>query len=167
MFFISFKCMRQRHSRLVQPNPVNPLHTNLQVSNFQRCKHELHQHQAWVKFHCLCLLLLMILQLSHLPPPLPPPLSNSSCLLTGCQPLYASCCTKLLYFSKYCTVRLKLFSLFSAYFLGIICEKSMIKYVTVQYYIANCVSWVPRLILLDLRTTWTYECALRMELVCM
>ena len=43
----------------------------------------------------------------------------------------------------------------------------MIKYVTVQYYIANCVSWVPRLILLDLRTTWTYECALRMELVCM
>ena len=26
----------------------------------------------------------------------------------------------------------------------------MIKYVTVQYYIANCVSWVPRLILLDL-----------------
>ena len=47
-----------------------------------------------------------------LPPPLPPPVSNSSCLFTRCQPLYASSCTVLLYFSRYCTVRLKMFSLF-------------------------------------------------------
>ena len=38
-------------------------------------------------------------------------------------------------------------------------------YGTVQYYIADCVSWVPRLILLDLRTNWTYERTLRMELI--
>ncbi|XP_059778263.1 tigger transposable element-derived protein 1-like [Balaenoptera ricei] len=34
------------------------------------------------------------------PPPLPPPVSNSSCLFTRCQPLDASCCTVLLYFSS-------------------------------------------------------------------
>ena len=42
-----------------------------------------HQHQEGVKFQlALCLLLLMILQLYHLPPHLPPPVSNSSCLCT-------------------------------------------------------------------------------------
>ena len=39
------------------------------------------------------------------------------------------------------------------------------KPITVQHDITNCVSWVSRLSLLDLRTNWTYECALRMELV--
>ena len=34
-----------------------------------------------------------------------------------------------------------------------------------QYYMANCVSRVPQLTLLDLRTNWTYKCALRTELV--
>ena len=72
-----------------------------------------HQRQAWVKLQlALRLLLLTILQLYHLPPPLPPPVSNSSCLFTRSQPLYASCCTVLLYFSRYCPVRLKMFSLF-------------------------------------------------------
>ena len=28
--------------------------------------------------------------------------------------------------------------------------------ITVQRYVANCVSWVPRLTLLDLCTNWTY-----------
>ena len=76
---------------------VNPLHTYLQVANFQRCKRVVHQCQAWVKLQlALCLLLLlllMILQLYHLLPPLPPSLNNSSCLFTWCQYLYASCCT--------------------------------------------------------------------------
>ena len=36
---------------------------------------------------------------------LPLPVSNSSCLFTRYQPLYPSCYTILLYFSKYCTVR--------------------------------------------------------------
>ena len=45
-----------------------------------------------------------------------------------------------------------------------LCEKYY-KPITVQYYIADCVSWVPRLTLLDLRTNWTYELALGTELV--
>ena len=110
-----------------------------------------HQRQAWVKLQlALRLLLLTILQLYHLPPPLPPPVSNSSCLFTRCQPLYASCCSVLLYFSRYCTVRLKMFSLFFVclffmYYLG----EKYYKPITVRYYIADCVSWVPRLTLLD------------------
>ena len=34
-----------------------------------------------------------------------------------------------------------------------------------QYYIADCVSSVPRLTLLDLGTNWTFEQALRKELI--
>jgi len=45
-----------------------------------------------------------------------------------------------------------------------LCEKHD-KPITVHYYITNCVSWVPRLTLLDLQTNWIYEPALRMELV--
>ena len=45
-----------------------------------------------------------------------------------------------------------------------LCEKYY-KPITVQYHIANCVSWVPRLTLLDLRTNWNSELALRMELI--
>ena len=51
--------------------------------------------------------------------------------------------------------------LFSIYYL---CEKYY-KPITVQYHIANCVSWAPRLTLQDLQTNWTYKHALRMELV--
>ena len=91
---------------------------------------------------------------------------NFSCLFTQCQPLYASCCTVLPYFSRYCTVRLKCFifcvCLFFMYYLY---EKYCKPIITVQYYIADCVSWVPKLTLLDLRTNWTYECVLGTELV--
>ena len=47
-----------------------------------------------------------------------------------------------------------------------LCEKYY-KPITVQYYIADCVSWVPRLTLLDLGTNWIYERALKTEFVCM
>ena len=47
-----------------------------------------------------------------------------------------------------------------------LCEKYY-KPFTVRYYIADCVSWVLRLTLLDLQTNLTYECALGTELVCM
>ena len=40
-------------------------------------------------------------------------------------------------------------------------------YITVQYYTADCISWVPRLILLDFGTNWTYQCSLGIELICM
>ena len=53
-----------------------------------------HQGRVWVKLQlALHLLLLTVLQLYHLPPPLPPPVSNSSCPFTPCQPPHASCGT--------------------------------------------------------------------------
>ena len=45
-----------------------------------------------------------------------------------------------------------------------LCEKYY-EPITVQYYIADCVSCVPRLTLLNLQTNWAYECALGMELI--
>ena len=59
-----------------------------------------------------------------------------------------------------------MFSLFFAFvfFMYYLCGKYC-KPITVQYYIADCVSWVPRLTLLGLLTNWTYECVLEMELV--
>ena len=50
------------------------------------------------------------------------------------------------------TVRLKMFSLFfvfACFFMYYLCEKYY-KPITVQYYIADYVSWVPRLTLFDL-----------------
>ena len=68
-------------------------------------------------------------------------------------PLCTSCCTVLLYFSGFCTVRLKIFlCLFFMYYL---CEKHY-QPVAVQYYMANCVSCIPRLTLLDLMN-WLLE----------
>lgn len=61
----------------------------------------------------------------------------------------------LLYFTGYCTVRLKLFHLFFAFRYNL-CLKYY-KPITVQDNIANCVSWVSRLALMDLLTHWTYE----------
>ena len=123
---------------------ISPLHTNLHIVNFQRCKRVFHQCQVWVKLQlALHLLLLMILQLYHLPPPLPPPVSNSSCLFTGCQPLDASCTTvlfKVLYYKIN-----NVFFIFCVCFLCIICLT-----VLLQYSVASCVSWIPRLTLLDL-----------------
>ena len=60
---------------------------------------------------------------SALPSPtsFPPPVSNTSCLFTRCQPQ----CTVLLYFSRYCTVRSNVF-IFCVSFLCIICVKRII-----------------------------------------
>ena len=52
------------------------------------------------------------------------------------------------------------------FFMYYLCEKYY-KPITVQYYVADCVSWLPRLTLLDLRTNLTYEHALGTELVLM
>ena len=107
-----------------------PIH-KLSIANFQRCEHVsgsrkilCHQGQAWMKSQLtLCLLLLMTLQLYHLAPPIPPPVSNSSCLFTWCQPLYASyytVCFKALY-RKFENV----FFIFCVCFLCITCVKSI------------------------------------------
>ena len=68
---------------------------------------------------CLRLLMLMILQLDHLPPPFPPPVSKSFCLFMRCQPLYASYCAARLCFTRDCTVRLKMFY-FCVYFFNVL-----------------------------------------------
>ena len=122
---------------------------NLQVVYFQRCKCAFHQHQVWMKLQlAIRLLLLRILQLYHLSP-LPPPVSNSSCLFTWCWPV-----CQLLYYTialfnvPYCKILNVLFFVFfvCVYYL----YEKYYKPITAQYYIANCVSWVPRLTLLDL-----------------
>ena len=99
----------------------------LQVVNFQWHERAFYQHQVWVKLKlALHLLSLMILQLYHFLPSLPPPVSSPSCLFTQCQPLYASGCTVLLYFSRYCAIRFKMFSLLFVCFLCIIYVKNII-----------------------------------------
>ena len=77
-----------------------------------------------------------------------------------------ACWTVRLYFSRYCTVRFKIFSLLFVFVFMQLCE-TCYKSMTVQHYIANCVSWVPRLTLLDVGTNWIYECTLGMDRVCM
>ena len=42
---------------------------------------------------------------------------------------------------------------------NIINQKKNYKPITVLYYITDCVSWIPRLTLLDLGTCWAYECS--------
>ena len=92
-------------------NTVTPLLQSFKLRTFKDVSVRLvparnpnlyHLQRAWVKSQlALRLLLLMIFQLYHLSLPLSLPVSNSSCLLTGCQPGYASCCPllfKVLYY---------------------------------------------------------------------
>ena len=87
--------------------------------------------------------------------------SSPACSLEAgpCTP--ACCIYVLLYFSSYCTVRLKKLSSFLYLFLFMYywCDKYY-KPITVKNYIAHSVNWVPRPALLDL-TNWTYKHALR------
>ena len=94
-----------------------------------------HQYQVWLKLHpALGLLLLMIFQLHHLSPPLAPPVNNSSCLVTRCQPLYASCCILLLYFSRYFTLKMLLILLCFMFFMYYLCKSiiNLLQYSTIQ-----------------------------------
>ena len=65
-----------------------------------------------------------------------------------CQLLY---CTTVLFKVLYCEIKSVFLYFLCLLFIYYLCEKYY-KPITVQYYIANCVSWVPRLTLLDLRT---------------
>ena len=77
------------------------------------------------------------------------------------EPLGKPCCTVLLYFSRYSTIRLKM-SIFVFYVLFV---WKYYEPLTVKYYVVSCASWVPRLTLLDLQTNWTWEYALGTELI--
>ena len=74
-----------------------------------------------------------------------------------CQLLY---CTTVLFKVLYCKIKNVFFILCVCFLWFFFNVKNTIKPITVLYYIADCVSWVPRLTLLDLQTHWTYECAL-------
>ena len=68
--------------------------------------------------------------------------------------------------SLYGIVRLKIFFCCCSFLCGYyLCEKYC-KTITVQSHIATCVSWIPRLTLLDLGTILDYECTLGTELIC-
>ena len=73
--------------------------------------------------------------------------------LPACRSGSAPVC-QLLYFARHCTIKLNMFSLFLClFFMYYLCE-NYYKPVTVQNYIDNCVSWVPKLTLLDLQANW-------------
>lgn len=79
---------------------VSPLHTNLKVENFQRCKPAFHHGQALVK---LQLVLSPTVDPSALPSPTFSPSSLvtlPACSLDASPCVHASCCPLLLYFSK-------------------------------------------------------------------
>lgn len=87
--------------------------------------------------------------------PLLPPANNSSCLFmmpaSGCQLLY---CTTVLFKVLYCKTE-HIFFIFVC-FLYCLCKKYY-KPITVQYFTADCVSWISRAILLDLQINRTYK----------
>ena len=59
--------------------------------------------------------------------------------------------TTILFEVLYCKIKNVFFIFLHLFFMYCLCEKNY-KPITVQYYIADCVSWVPRLTLLDLQT---------------
>ena len=62
--------------------------------------------------------------------------------------------TTILFKVLYCKIKNVFFIFCVCFFMYYLCEKYY-KLITVQYYIANCVNWVPRLTLLDVQTHWT------------
>ena len=67
----------------------------------------------------------------------------------GCQLLY---CTTVLFKVLYRKIKNVFFTfVFVCFFMYYLCEKYY-EPITGQYYIADCVSWAPRLTLLDLQT---------------
>ena len=107
--------------------------SSCELSEMQMCVH-MSNHVSPIMQLALCLLLLMILQLYHLPPPLPSPLINSSFLFTRYQSLCASCCT-VLFRVLYCEIKNVVFIFCILFFLCIACVKSIInllQYSTIQ-----------------------------------
>ena len=89
---------------------ICPLHINLQGGNLHSIyiRHKWNcslppDSYCWRSFSCIISL------------PLPPPVNNSCCLFPRCQPLCVTYCTGLRYFSRYYTVRFKMFPLFSVF----------------------------------------------------
>ena len=154
---------------------VSPLHTNLQVANSQRCERasgsskesEPVPSTPGVSEIAACPPSPVADNPSALPSPTSSPSSSQYLFLPVpsmpapvCQLLY---CTAVHFKVLYCKIK-HVFFIFRVCFLYYLCEKYY-KPITVQHYLADYVSWVPRLTLLDLRTNWTYERTLRTELI--
>ena len=135
-----------------------PLHANLQVVNFERCKSVFHQLQAWVET-AACVPSPIADDPSALPSPTPSPSSSQLLFLPihlmpvpVCHLLY---CTTVLFKALYLEINF----FFGLLFMSCLCEKYY-KPITVQYYIVSCVSWICRLTLLDLMNEldyWTHS----------
>ena len=97
----------------------------------------------------LCLLLLTTLQLCHLPPLLPPPsVTPRACSLDAGPSVLAV----VLHYHTFKGSVLEDQKCFIFVFLMYYLCENYCKLIIIQYYIANCMSWVPRLTLLDLPT---------------
>ena len=111
------------HSQTRLSDWTEPLHTNLQVVNFQRGKRASARPITWgMSETAACSPFTIADDPSALPSPtssLSSSLSPPPCLFTWCQSLYVSSCTVLLYFSRYCKIKNVLFFV-SAFYL---CEK--------------------------------------------
>ena len=100
---------------------------------------------------------------SALPSPSSSPSSSQSVTLLACSlgasPRMSAVVLDYLYFSRYYSIILTfLFFIFYVwfFFMDYLCEKYY-KSIAVQYCIADCVRWVPRLNLLYLGTNWTWN----------
>ena len=119
--------MVSKCGRLELPGTVSPLHTNLQVGNFQRCK----PASLYVQGPEPVPSTSGMSEIAARPPSpiaddpsaLPSPTSSPSSSQELFLPVHSMpapvcqllCCTTVLFKVKYCTVRLKMFSLFSVF----------------------------------------------------
>ena len=101
-----------------------------------------HQRQVSVTLQlALHLPWLSILPLHPLPPPLPPPVTLLACSLHASPCVPAVDWTTLLFKVVYCKIANGLFILCAFDFIYYLCEKYY-QPITVQYYVADSVSWV-------------------------
>ena len=133
--------------------------TNLWAVNFQRCGYAFHHHHTWCSLSPIYCWWLFNSKIFHLLSLLQP-LTLLACSLDAspCMPaivLYYWTFPGTVVSTVQYMVRLKMFSLFL--FLIYCLREKYYKTITVKYYIADCVSWVPRLTLLNLWTVWTWN----------
>lgn len=135
---------------------TSPLHTDLQVENFQGRECAFPRSHAWMALKPTLFHSPRACSLSSATPP-------SSSHWLGASPACPQL-TVLHCLSRHCTVRWKtpyFLCLFIIYYLW----EKYYKPIAVQYYIADCVRCVSRLILLDLGKNWTCEYTLGTEFV--
>ena len=166
IFIQFFTRYRLSTGKDLEGSTVSHLHMNLHVANFQRCKCAFSNYvrPEWnrsLPSVCYCWWFFSS-TISHLLLQL---VTLLACSLAApvCQVLY---CTTVLSKVLYCKVQ-NIFFIVCVLLWCIICVKHIInlsQYSTEQYSIADCVSWVPRLTLVDLWTNWAYEHAVGMEL---